>query len=99
MNTTDNLADALRACVAREGDYLALADEALNDYDKDTKRSLGDLLVAWSVCPPGTWENDNGPSGWWAVVSDNAGGIVAYFADEASAMRFRLAEINRTLNG
>lgn len=30
---TDRLAAALRACVHREGDYLALADAALAEYD------------------------------------------------------------------
>lgn len=34
---------------------------------------------------------------WFAVCNDE--GIVAYFADEPTAFRFRLAEINRELNG
>lgn len=38
-----------------------------------------------------------GPKGWWAVANDD--GIIAYFADESSACRFRLAEVNRVLNG
>lgn len=35
--------------------------------------------------------------GWFAVVTED--GITAYFSDETSALRYRLAEINRTLNG
>ena len=56
---------------------------------------LNELLDVWSVTD--RWENDDGPQGWCAVTNDH--GIVAYFADEASAFRFRLAEINRVLNG
>ncbi len=37
--------------------------------------------------------------GWFAVHTDKAGGIVAYFANEDDACRFRLAEVNRLLNG
>lgn len=33
---------------------------------------------------------------WWAVEND---GVVAYFKSDADACRFRLAEINRALNG
>lgn len=61
-------------------------------------RHLEDLLDEWAVHAPGMWENDVGPKGWWAVSSANSG-IVAYFADEDDACRFRLAEINRALNG
>lgn len=59
--------------------------------------SLDELLDVWSVLEPGTWENDEGPRGWYAVANDD--GIVAYFGNEADAFRFRLAEINRVLNG
>jgi hypothetical protein len=59
--------------------------------------NLNELLYAWYVMPPDGWENDDEPHGWWAVCNDD--GIVAYFADEVSAFRFRLAEINRALNG
>lgn len=59
--------------------------------------SLDDLLEVWSVLEPGMWENDTGPEGWFAV--SNADGIVAYFGTETDAYRFRLAEINRALNG
>jgi hypothetical protein len=34
---------------------------------------------------------------WYAVVTED--GITAYFASEQSALRYRLAEINRRLNG
>ena len=44
------------------------------------------------------WENDvRGLENWWAVSNEN--GIIAYFGKEEDAFRFRLAEINRALNG
>ena len=61
------------------------------------KPKLEDLLESWTVLDPGMWENNDGPEGWYAVANDD--GIVAYFGKEADAYRFRLAEINRTLNG
>lgn len=60
-------------------------------------KSLDDMLEKWSVLPPGEWQNDIGPPDWFAVANDD--GIVAYFGDESAALRFRLAEINRELNG
>ena len=36
------------------------------------------------------------PKGWYAVITDD--GIVAYFATENDALRFRLDLINRHLN-
>lgn len=60
-------------------------------------RSLDELLETWCVYGPGVWENDDGPEGWWGVANED--GIVAYFGREADAFRFRLAEINRALNG
>ena len=62
-----------------------------------TVSKLSDLLESWSVLPPGQWDNAEGPEGWFAVCNDNA--VIAYFADETAAFRFRLAEINRALNG
>lgn len=59
--------------------------------------SLDDLLEIWSVLAPGHWDNEQGPKDWYAVCNDV--GIIAYFGDEADANRFRLAEINRILNG
>lgn len=35
--------------------------------------------------------------GWFAFSNDS--GVVAYFANESDALRFRLAETNRRLNG
>lgn len=61
------------------------------------KKSLEHLLEVWSVLFAGVWENEEGPKGWYAVCNDN--GIIAYFADEKSAFRFRLSEINRVMNG
>ena len=59
--------------------------------------TLNNALDAISVFPPGTWENETGPVDWFAVANDD--GIIAYFADEVTACRFRLAEVNRILNG
>lgn len=59
------------------------------------------LLEDWSVHAPGMWENELSGhpllKDWYAVSSPK--GIVAYFGMEADALRFRLAEINRELNG
>ena len=64
-------------------------------------RTLNELLDVWSVLEPGAWENDLSEgslvSTWYAVANDD--GIVAYFGSESDALRFRLAEINRELNG
>jgi hypothetical protein len=42
------------------------------------------------------WENKSGPKDWFAV--SNTDGIVAYFANEIDALRWRLDMINRELN-
>jgi hypothetical protein len=65
------------------------------------KRYLIDLLDVWAVHDPGMWENELSPllKDWFAVSSDDAGGIVAYFAEEKDAYRYRLDQINRELNG
>ena len=60
-------------------------------------KTLGEMLDVWSVHEPGMWDNDDGPEGWFAVSNND--GIVAYFGKEEDAFRFRLAEINRELNG
>jgi hypothetical protein len=57
---------------------------------------LDELLDEVSVAAPDMWENDEGPKGWYAVITDD--GIVAYFATENDALRFRLDLINRHLN-
>ena len=59
--------------------------------------TLDDLLDIWTVYEPGVWQNNDGPADWFAVANDE--GIVAYFGQESDAFRFRLAEINRVLNG
>lgn len=61
--------------------------------------ALDKLLDDWAVLAPGEWENSVAPEldGWFAVA--NTEGIVAYFGNERDAYRFRLAEINRALNG
>lgn len=37
--------------------------------------------------------------GWFTVSTDERGGVIAYFGEEEDALRFRLAEVNRLLNG
>lgn len=59
-------------------------------------KSLDGLLEVWSVHEPGSWENDSGPKGWWAV--SNREGIKAYFGEEADAFRWRMSQICRELN-
>lgn len=60
---------------------------------------LDSLLENIGVLEPGMW--DNAAAGvigdWYAVVNDE--GIIAYFGKQSDAYRFRLAEINRVLNG
>lgn len=60
--------------------------------------TLDEALDCWTVHDPGMWDNDLGPRDWYAVSHENLG-IVAYFFREEDAFRFRLAEINRLLNG
>ena len=60
------------------------------------KKTLDDLLGEVSVLPPGQWDNDEGPKGWFAVC-DNTG-IIAYFGKESNAFWFRLTVINALLN-
>jgi hypothetical protein len=71
----------------------------LCDLIEGKTKTLEDLLEDWDVLEPGTWENENSEylGNWYAVSNDE--GIVAYFGKEDDALRFRLAEINRVLNG
>ena len=59
--------------------------------------SLDDWLEYVQVDAPGMWENDKGPLEWYAV-SDPDLGVIAYFAREVDAFRFRLDYINRQMN-
>jgi hypothetical protein len=69
--------------------YIAQARERHDDIEK--------LLEDITVDAPGMWENDQGPEGYHAVTDpDNS--VIAYFAFEADAYRFRLDLINRILN-
>lgn len=61
------------------------------------KKTLDELLEEWVVMAPAQWDNPLGPKGWYAVT--NSEGIVAYFAHEVDALRFRMYEIGRILNG
>ena len=58
--------------------------------------TLNDALDIWQVHYPGMWENETGPEDWFAVSNDE--GIVAYLTTEADAFRYRMWEVNRTLN-
>lgn len=58
--------------------------------------TIDDLFTAVTVHAPGMWENWTGPEDWYAVSDTD--GIIAYFADETDACRFRLDYINRILN-
>jgi len=60
--------------------------------------NLDEALEDVQVHGPGMWENDQGPEGWNAV-STSTDSIVAYFAEESDALRFRLDLINYWLNG
>ena len=62
--------------------------------------TLDDALEDIVVHDPGLWENELSPLlGHWYAVSNPDESIIAYFYKEADAYRFRLAEINRLLNG
>lgn len=61
-----------------------------------TMKTLDDLLEEISVVPPGQWENEFGPKGWYAVCNNE--GIIAYFNKENLAFGFRLWYINSILN-
>lgn len=54
-----------------------------------------DMVTVQPVDPMG----ENSLNGWHSVARDEDGGIIAYFAQESDALRFRLAEVNRILNG
>ena len=70
----------------------------MNQHLNEVNRTLDAALERWQVHDPETlWENGHGPFGWYAVSNDD--GIIAYFGREEDAYRFRLAEVNRQLNG
>lgn len=66
---------------------------------------LDDLLERYSVCEAEeviAEDQHSTPAveylgGWYALMDDD--GVIAYFAHEADALRFRLVELNRKLNG
>lgn len=64
----------------------------------DMATDLDQLLEDISVHAPGTWENGRGPKDWFAVSTEDAGGIIAYFQEGSHAYAFRLALINAMLN-
>lgn len=60
--------------------------------------TLEEALAKLNVLEVNEFDNAPGPfTGWLAV--ENETGIIAYFANEQDAFRFRLAEVNRLLNG
>lgn len=68
-------------------------------------KDIDQLLEEWQVeeLDYGDLRDREGPEvanyleGWYGVSNDK--GIIAYFGDESDALRFRLGEINRELNG
>ena len=60
-------------------------------------KTLDNLLEEIFVMEPGMWSNDDGPSDWYAVGTDDLG-IIAYFYNEDQAYYWRLDQINRALN-
>lgn len=86
-------------------DNIGLPFTLKKDVAKDAKikdggnLSLNDLLELWEVHGAGMWDNEVSQSldGWSAVSNEN--GIVAYFATEKEAYRYRLDKINQILNG
>lgn len=68
--------------------------------DRNADRlSIDEMLDRWFVQdgPPMAPVSDTGET--WFGVGNEDDGIVAYFQSECAAFRFRLAEINRELNG
>lgn len=67
------------------------------------KPTLDDLLEEYSVGEVDDYHNESnggklsGILGWWFVVNND--GVYAYFNKEHLALRWRLDEINRRLNG
>lgn len=57
--------------------------------------TLDEIIEEIQVIPPGMWENDEGPPGWWAVSTSSEGGIDAYFATAEAANRFKSNEVAR----
>ncbi len=68
-----------------------------NEVVVNPPKHIDELLAYVTVDSPGMWENDFGPADWFAVSTGDLG-IIAYFAIEADACRFRLDYINRILN-
>lgn len=65
-------------------------------------RTLNELLDTWGVMEVAAIDQQtraqwSSLDGWYAVANDD--GIVAYFMDRSDAFRYRLAQINRELNG
>jgi len=67
-------------------------------------KTLGNMLEEVSVHPAGDIPaiadipGDHTLKDWYAVSTDDAGGVIAYFRDESTALRFRLDYINDSLN-
>lgn len=61
------------------------------------KKNLDDLLETWLVDYCFQTGDEQAPEGWFAV-NHNHFGVVAYFAKEVDALRFRLDCINHALN-
>ena len=59
---------------------------------------ISEALEAVSVHPADEIPDWKGSPDWFAVSTDDAGGVIAYFVSEADAFAFRLAIVNRLLN-
>jgi hypothetical protein len=66
------------------------------------RMTLDDWLDAVTVHDPDgrkdTPNPKNWPKDWWGVSAADQGGILAYFANETDAYRFRLDYINHRMN-
>lgn len=82
-----------RALIAELAELLAEAER----IPEPARPMLDQALRSVTVLEWGEWWNQTGPPDWYAV--DVNGEIVAYFGNEEDAYRFRLAEVNRMVNG
>ena len=74
-------------------------EPACGQYEqaRDLPKTLDEACEYVEVDAPGVWSNDTGPKGWWAVSTADDG-ILAYFAYQSDAWRFRMDLINLLLN-
>lgn len=61
-----------------------------------TAPSLDDALECFVVVPPNEHSKGASVNHWWAIGDDE--GIIAYFATEVDACRYRLVLVNMACN-